>query len=49
MGLEYRNHAKAAVAVATAKTTVRQRLTFLYREVFPDALAIPPLEVKIRA
>jgi len=29
--------------------TVRQRLTFLYRELSPDTLQIPPLEVEIGA
>jgi hypothetical protein len=34
---------------APQKDGVRQRLTFLYREVSTDTLQIPPLEVEIAA
>jgi hypothetical protein len=45
-GSECRNHAKAAAAATTGKTTVRQRLTFL--EVpHCNGISIPPLEVEI--
>ena len=39
--------AEKRTALAPRTPVLRQRLTFLYREVSPDALQIPPLEVAI--
>ena len=36
-------------APTSGRATPWHRLSFLYREVSPDALQIPPLEVEIRA
>jgi hypothetical protein len=36
-------------ALAPRTPVLRQRLTFLHREVSPGAVAIPPLKVEIRA